>query len=314
MCLSSLANSGSQRPFGPSRQAQRIGHWGGGAMRAITSVLLALVLVAGCAAEPTSSTLQPAGPSPTSTTFAATTTTATTTTNPTSTTPPATTTAVTTASTTTLIPVTGLESGLFCRDLLPRGYRYAEAVQYWMLEGRPDRMDADANGMPCETVYGASDVTDYWGENPPTTTTTTGSPPPGYVPTTPGSLPPSLPGSGDAIGSGCTPGSDTLPDGIWFVFPADRSADRLEFDLACFFYDESAVDEDQQIFYTNESAHLREVAVAGDAVVHEITWNPWYSIIDYDEWRDHPCELPGCPIWIYINASRITHIVEQFFS
>ena len=43
--------------------------------------------------------------------------------------------------------------GLFCRDLEPDGYTFAEAVAYWLREGAPDRMDADGNGIPCETVY-----------------------------------------------------------------------------------------------------------------------------------------------------------------
>ena len=48
---------------------------------------------------------------------------------------------------------TGLEAGLFCRDLAGMGYGLFEAVAYWMAEGAPDRMDADQNGIPCETVY-----------------------------------------------------------------------------------------------------------------------------------------------------------------
>jgi hypothetical protein len=52
--------------------------------------------------------------------------------------------------------------GLFCRDLLARGYSYAEAADYWLRHGSPDRMDADVNGIPCETVYPAEDVDDYW--------------------------------------------------------------------------------------------------------------------------------------------------------
>jgi hypothetical protein len=50
------------------------------------------------------------------------------------------------------------ESGLFCRDLVAEGYAFAEAVAYWLSEGSPDRMDADVNGIPCETVYPAAEV------------------------------------------------------------------------------------------------------------------------------------------------------------
>jgi hypothetical protein len=56
-----------------------------------------------------------------------------------------------------------LTSGLFCRDLKAMGFAYWDAVSYWELHGRPSRMDADGNGIPCETVYSRDDVRDYWG-------------------------------------------------------------------------------------------------------------------------------------------------------
>jgi outer membrane protein assembly factor BamB len=52
-------------------------------------------------------------------------------------------------------------TGLLCRDLDARGYSYLRAVAYWVSEGMPDRMDADRNGRPCETVYPVSEV-DYF--------------------------------------------------------------------------------------------------------------------------------------------------------
>lgn len=56
-----------------------------------------------------------------------------------------------------------MPGGLFCKDLAARGYSYGDAVTYWFREGAPDRMDADLNGIPCETVYPAYVVEDYWG-------------------------------------------------------------------------------------------------------------------------------------------------------
>jgi hypothetical protein len=47
-----------------------------------------------------------------------------------------------------------LGGGLLCRDVAAAGYlQFDNAVAYWLREGRPDRMDADLNGIPCETVY-----------------------------------------------------------------------------------------------------------------------------------------------------------------
>ena len=52
----------------------------------------------------------------------------------------------------------GLEPGLFCRDLVDRGLGFGAALEYWRSEGLPERMDADRNGVPCETVYAADEI------------------------------------------------------------------------------------------------------------------------------------------------------------
>lgn len=57
-------------------------------------------------------------------------------------------------------------TGLFCRDLRSEDVEaypfrqlstpatdYFWSLVYWSLEGQPDRMDADLNGIPCETLY-----------------------------------------------------------------------------------------------------------------------------------------------------------------
>ena len=58
--------------------------------------------------------------------------------------------------------VRGLAAGLFCRDLNARGYSYVAATDYWRRHGQPNQMDADRNGIPCETVYPPTDVSAYW--------------------------------------------------------------------------------------------------------------------------------------------------------
>jgi hypothetical protein len=49
--------------------------------------------------------------------------------------------------------ITGLDRGLLCRDLADMGYGFTAAAAYWLAEGAPPRMDADRNGIPCETVF-----------------------------------------------------------------------------------------------------------------------------------------------------------------
>lgn len=59
--------------------------------------------------------------------------------------------------------VESLPAGLLCKDVKARGHSYSAAVRYWELEGMPDRMDKDRNGVPCETVYPRSDVRARYG-------------------------------------------------------------------------------------------------------------------------------------------------------
>jgi hypothetical protein len=68
--------------------------------------------------------------------------------------------------TTTSPPVLDISAeapGLYCRDLADKGYSYPEAVGYWQGEGEPSRMDASGTGIPCQTVYPAAEVEQYWG-------------------------------------------------------------------------------------------------------------------------------------------------------
>ncbi len=58
-------------------------------------------------------------------------------------------------------PPTGpglLATGLLCADVAAEGYWYGDAAAYWVREGRPARMDADGNGIPCETVYDGDQI------------------------------------------------------------------------------------------------------------------------------------------------------------
>ena len=45
--------------------------------------------------------------------------------------------------------------GMYCRDLATEEEYppYWVAVLYWLAEGEPPRMDADGDGIPCETIY-----------------------------------------------------------------------------------------------------------------------------------------------------------------
>ncbi|MGY1744808.1 hypothetical protein [Blastococcus sp. SYSU D00695] len=46
-----------------------------------------------------------------------------------------------------------LPPGLLCQDLAALGLGPADAAAYWFYWAQPDRMDADLDGVPCETVW-----------------------------------------------------------------------------------------------------------------------------------------------------------------
>jgi hypothetical protein len=51
-----------------------------------------------------------------------------------------------------------------CDELAALGYSYVDAIRYWEREGVPDRLDADWDGIPCETAWPHDDVATFWGE------------------------------------------------------------------------------------------------------------------------------------------------------
>ncbi len=52
----------------------------------------------------------------------------------------------------------GQPTGRLCADLAGDGFDYSAAHAYWEWDGRPDRMDADTDGIPCETIYAPQEV------------------------------------------------------------------------------------------------------------------------------------------------------------
>jgi hypothetical protein len=149
---------------------------------------------------------------------------------------------------------------------------------------------------------------------PPTTTTTVDV---FFSIAADGLHPAPLPGSGGWFGSGCSPGSDTLPDGIWAGWIAARLAGQVDFDLACL----HPTPEEPRI--SNQSTRLRTVPIAENAVVYAIK-NDGHrgTAVPYQTWQIAPvnrwCEAvmiapffpSGCPVWVYVNGGAATEIVE----
>lgn len=163
---------GTPAPPGPRGGNRRSGGWNPVSVVAVCGVIVLVVMVVFLALNLASGGDDPDPDRTVEARKGDDTTTASTTTVTTTSTTVAPTTEAASPSTVVPVPTTtagapsgggGLPSGLFCRDLVDRGVSYAGAVDYWFAEGAPDRMDADLNGIPCETVYPSSVVEDYWG-------------------------------------------------------------------------------------------------------------------------------------------------------
>ncbi len=128
-----------------------------------------------------------------------------------------------------------------------------------------------------------------------------------------------------ASGSGCTPGTEELPDGEWFGFAAAAGPDEVQFDLACWFSASAAADaaaEDgsespppNDYYVRNESDQLRDVPVAAGTEVAQLspTGGPDSTIVDYGTWATGWSSRDYQPsMWITITGGEIVSIVEQY--
>jgi hypothetical protein len=164
---------------------------------------------------------------------------------------------------------------------------------------------------------------------PPTTTTTTEppttepSPPaePFIVDLTNVLEPPPEPGSGGALGSGCTPGIDMFLDGVWAGWVIERAPDHVQFDLACMY---SGPEEPG---LQNQSNQTRSIPVSTSAVIYAIEEDVMFdTAVPYTQWQIAPISpfcadvmitpsFPsGCPVWLYVNDGVVTEITEFFLS
>lgn len=164
------------------------------------------------------------------------------------------------------------------------------------------------------TTTTASPATTTTTTQPPTTTTTLDV---FYSFAVHGLYPAPLPDSGGLLGSGCSPGSDTLPDGIWAGWIPARLAGRVDFDLACLL----PTPEEPRI--SNQSTRLRTIPIAENAVVYAIKNDGHIgTAVPYQTWQIAPvnrwCEAvmiapffrAGRPVWVYVNGGAATEIVE----
>lgn len=167
---------------------------------------------------------------------------------------------------------------------------------------------------------------------PPTEAPSTSTVPNTTVPNTTQSTPttpPSEPVVPPTDASNCNPGTEGLGDGMWFGFVVDATSTTIEFDLACWFGGQAAVEaaaEDGQespppndYYIRNENPATRRLEVASDAAV---MWYPTGDPTggaesDFPGWvagRQEAASEIAYPfgVWITIESGAVVSIAEQW--
>lgn len=156
-----------------------------------------------------------------------------------------------------------------------------------------------------------------------TTTTTTA---PATTTTTVGTTTPTVFDTNQlAEGSGCTPGTDDLPDGVWYGTVDSYDSDGFAFDLACWFSGDAAVlasAEDGEespppndYYVRDQNPKLRDLDVAAETPVR------WYLSGDPNEFVDGTFTgwiefLDTVPfilgVWVTVEDGAVVSIEEQW--
>lgn len=114
-------------------------------------------------------------------------------------------------------------------------------------------------------------------------------------------------GPSTALGSGCAPGTDTLPDGIWFGWVERAGPTTLDFDLACLWPGRL------EPASSNDAARLRQLPIGKGALIYLDSGEP----IPYSAWSGDlagAANAPGLPktlpFWVFVNDGMTTEIAR----
>lgn len=126
-------------------------------------------------------------------------------------------------------------------------------------------------------------------------------------------------------GSGCTPGSEGLPDGRWFGDVEEARSGEISFDLACWFTGDeatAAAAEDGEespppndYYVRNENPAVRDLTVAdGTTVTYYPSGDPTDTQeLSYDDWRTgREARAYQLGVWIEVSGGSVTSIEEQW--
>lgn len=109
------------------------------------------------------------------------------------------------------------------------------------------------------------------------------------------------------LGSGCSPGSGDLPDGIWFGWIAETEPDGFGFDLACLWPGRL------EPGASNDATRVRRLSVTGDAMVYLESG----ETVHYDDWGGSLTPAVNAPglddelaFWVFVNDGAVTELSE----
>lgn len=125
------------------------------------------------------------------------------------------------------------------------------------------------------------------------------------------------PDAGGFFGSGCSPGTENLPDGVWYGRITDVAAEVLSFDLYCK-GPPPADGEEWWFTIVNKNTKIRRVAIGSSAQVFSIAPDGGHLIQPYSVWylAPHPtmfCPADGCwDVVLFINQGRVTEIIQTW--
>lgn len=125
------------------------------------------------------------------------------------------------------------------------------------------------------------------------------------------------PDVGGFFGSGCSPGSDFLPDGVWYGRITGVTADELWFDLYC---KGPPPPDGEEWWFTivNNSTKVRVVPIMSSARVFAIAPDGGHEIQSYPAWSQAPhpamfCPEEGCwDVVLFINRGQVTEIIQTW--
>jgi len=123
--------------------------------------------------------------------------------------------------------------------------------------------------------------------------------------------------AGGFFGSGCSPGTTSLSDGVWYGRITETRSDSVAFDLYCI-GPPGPNDEEWMFTIINNSLSIRDVPIEATARVYAIAVDGGHEAQPYSSWYQAPhpamfCPNDGCwDVVLFINRSQATEVIQTW--